>query len=150
MKKLLITASLLVATASPALADKQAVSNAYINDHYKTVIEQTPYKVEVCKDVQVPIKGADTLNTEGAIIGGIIGGVIGNQFGKGGGKEAATGVGALTGAIIGGKKEGQTTYTTQRQCFVETRYQEEKKTVYSHSTVRFTYEGRTYEQKFQK
>ena len=46
MKHLLITSSLLVAMASPALANKTAVSEARINDHYKTVIEQTPYKVE--------------------------------------------------------------------------------------------------------
>ena len=79
MKHLLITASLLVATATPALANKTAVSEARIDDHYKIVIEQSPYQVEICKNVQVPTKGADTLNTEGAIIGGFIGGVIGNQ-----------------------------------------------------------------------
>lgn len=150
MKHLLITASLLVATATPALANKTAVSEARIDDHYKIVIEQSPYQVEICKNVQVPTKGADTLNTEGAIIGGIIGGVIGNQFGKGSGKEAATGVGALTGAIIGGKKEGQTTYTEQRQCEIVTRYKETEKEVYSHSIVRFMFEGQRYELKFNK
>lgn len=150
MKHFIITASLLAATATPALADKQAVSNAYINDHYKTVLEQTPYKVEVCRDVQVPVQSKKEFDANGAIIGGIVGGVIGNQFGKGDGKEAMTGIGAMTGAIIGGQKEGKPEYRLERQCSVETRYQEEKKSVYSHSTVRFTYEGRTYEHKFQK
>ena len=150
MKHLLITSSLLVAMASPALANKTAVSEARINDHYKTVIEQTPYKVELCKNVQVPTKGADTLNTEGAIIGGIIGGVIGNQFGKGNGKDAMTGIGAMSGAIIGGKKEGQTTYTEQRQCELQTRYREVETRVYSHSTVTFIFEGQRYELKFSK
>ena len=155
MKKLLITSSLLVAMASPALANKTAISEAQVNDHYKTVIEQTPYKVEVCKDVKVPVyeKGAKELDTEGAIIGGIIGGVVGNQFGKGSGKEAMTGVGALTGAIIGGSKDkngGKPQYHWERQCSVETRYKEESKTIYSHSTVRFTHDGRVIELKFQK
>ena len=148
MKHLLITASLLVATASPALANKEANRQAHVEDHYKTVIQQTPYNVEVCKDIKVPQKGE--LNTEGAIIGGIIGGVIGNQFGKGGGKEAMTGIGALSGAIIGGQDKGPRNYTTQRQCQVETRYEETKKTVYSHSTVTFYHNGVRQTLKFNK
>ena len=150
MKHLLITSSLLVAMASPALANKTAISEARINDYYKTVIEQTPYNVEICKNVQVPTKGADTMNTEGAIIGGLLGGVIGNQFGKGNGNDAMTGIGAITGAIVGGKKPGQTTYTEQRQCEIVTRYKETEKRVYSHSVVTFWHEGQRIELKFHK
>jgi uncharacterized protein YcfJ len=145
MKKLLITASLIAATASPALAE---TSKATIRDHFKTVIEQTPYKVEVCKDVKV--QQGSNLNTEGAIIGGIIGGVVGNQFGKGDGKEAMTGIGALTGAIIGGQDKGPKTYGTQRQCQIETRYKETQREVYSHSTVTFYADGQKQVLKFQK
>lgn len=145
MKKLLATVSLVAVTATPALAD---TSEAFIEDHYKTVLEQKPYNVEVCKDIKVPQKGE--LNTEGAIIGGIIGGVIGNQFGKGSGKEAATGVGALTGAIIGGQDKSPRNYTTQRQCQIETRYKETERQIYSHSTVRFWHEGQRIELKFHK
>ena len=150
MKKLLITSSLLVAMASPALANKTAVSDARIDDHYKIVLEQTPYSVEVCRDVQVPVQGKKEMDTGGAIVGGIIGGVIGNQFGKGSGKDAMTGIGAMTGAIIGGQKEGVTGYRTERQCSIETRYKETQREVYSHSTVRFNFEGRRYELKFNK
>lgn len=150
MKYLLVTASLLVATASPALANKQANRQAHVEDHYKTVIQQTPYNVEVCKDVKVPSAGKKEMNTEGAIIGGIIGGVIGNQFGKGNGKDAMTGIGAMTGAIIGGQDKGPRNYTTQRQCQVETRYEETKKSVYSHSTVTFYHNGERFDLKFQK
>lgn len=148
MKHLLITASLLVATATPALANKEANRHANVDDVYKTVIEQRPYNVEVCKDVKVPQKGQ--IDTEGAIIGGIIGGVIGNQFGKGSGKEAATGVGALTGAIIGGQDKGPRNYTTQRQCQIETRYKETEREVYSHSVVTFWHDGERVQLKFQK
>ena len=148
MKHLLVTASLLVATASPALANKEANRQAHVKDHYKTVIEQQPYRVEVCKDVKVPQKGGT--DTEGAILGGIIGGVIGNQFGKGSGKEAATGIGALTGAIIGGQDKGPRNYTTQRQCQIETRYEEAQREVYSHSTVTFYHNGIRQTLKFNK
>lgn len=148
MKYLLITASLLIATATPALANKEANRHANVDDVYKTVIEQRPYNVEVCKDVKVPQKGQ--ANTEGAIIGGIIGGVIGNQFGNGSGKEAATGIGALTGAIIGGQDKGPRNYTTQRQCQIETRYKETEREVYSHSVVTFWHDGERVQLKFQK
>lgn len=148
MKHLLITSSLLVAMASPALANKEANRQVHVEDVYKTVIEQRPYTVEVCKDVQVPQKNGT--NTEGAIIGGILGGVIGNQFGKGDGKDAMTGIGAITGAIIGGENKGPRNYTTQRQCQTETRYKEKEREVYSHSVVTFWHDGQRVQLKFQK
>lgn len=147
MKHLLITATLVAATASPALAE---TSKATIQDHYKTVIEQTPYNVEVCKDVDVMHKGANTFDKDAAIIGGIIGGIVGNQFGKGNGKEAMTGIGALSGALIGGNKEGKKEYRTERKCFIETRYKEKEKEVYSHSTVTFWHENQKRTLKFYK
>ena len=148
MKHFLATLSLVAVTATPALAES---STANIQDHYKTVIEQKPYTVEVCKNVQVPYGQKSEFDQEGAIIGGIIGGVIGNQIGKGGGKEAATGVGALTGAIIGGKKDaGPQGYTTQTQCQIETRYKETEREVYSHSTVTFYSDGVKRSLKFYK
>ena len=148
MKHLLATLSLVAVTATPALAES---STANIQDHFKTVLEQKPYKVEVCRDVKVPYGSKKEFDQEGAIIGGIIGGVIGNQIGKGSGKEAATGVGALTGAIIGGNKDkGPQGYTTQRQCTIETRYEEVKREVYSHSTVTFYSDGIKRSLKFYK
>ena len=143
MKTLLAAGCMLLAT--PALAD---TVRGNVQDHYKTVIEQDPYRVEVCKDVQVPIQGGT--NTEGAIIGGIIGGVVGNQFGKGNGKEAMTGIGALTGAIIGGNGNRTQGTRTERQCQIETRYEERQREVYSHSTISFVENGRNYTLRFEK
>lgn len=131
--------------ATPALADNVS---ARVQDHYKTVIEQEPYRVEVCKDVNIPIQGG--MNTEGAIIGGLIGGVIGNQIGKGGGRDAATGIGAMTGAIIGGGNNKPQGYRTERQCSIETRYQEREREVYSHSTITFLENGRNYTLRFDR
>ena len=95
LKKTLITTALLV-LATPALAET-------VNDHYKTVIEQTPYRVEVCKDVQLQGQAS----TGDTIFGAIIGGAIGNQFGGGKGKDAATILGAILGADFANKKGGQ-------------------------------------------
>jgi len=140
MKHFIAMATAAAALSTPAFAE---TTKARINDHYKTVIEQQPYKVEVCKDINVPVYGQKGMDTEGAIVGGIIGGIIGNQIGKGGGKEAATGVGALTGAIIGGggNKKHITGYRTERKCSIETRYEESEREVYSHSTITFWVDG---------
>ena len=137
LKKTLITTSLLV-LATPAFAET-------VQDHYKTVIEQNPYRVEVCKDVQ--LKGQ--ASTGDTIFGAIIGGAIGNQFGGGKGKDAATVLGAIVGADIA-NKNGKKPGGTQRQCQVETRYEETQREVYSHSTVTFVSDGQQYTVKFQK
>jgi uncharacterized protein YcfJ len=142
-------ATFLIAVSGAAHANQTQVAD--ITDHYKTVIQQEPYTVEVCKDVQVPYGNKKEFDQEGAIIGGIIGGVIGNQFGKGSGKEAATGVGALTGAIIGGNKDkGPQGYKTQTVCNKETRYKEKSKEVYSHSTITFWLDGNKRTLKFNR
>ena len=85
-------------------------SNATVEDHYKTVIDRTPYQVEVCTNVQTnkgPTIGG--LDVQGAIIGGIIGNQIGDMKGNGA-------AGALLGGLLGGEK------TPSTQCVFETRY----------------------------
>ena len=149
MKTLLATAMIL-ATATPALAESV---NGNVREHYKTVIEQSPYRVEVCKDVQVPVYGNVG---NGASAGDVLGGmIIGGLIGKG-----ATGKdnGAAAGAVIGGmiaadknqKKQGVTGYRTERQCQIETRYEETSREVYSHSTITFYHNGRKQTLRFNK
>lgn len=149
MKKLLI-GSVLAVCASPALAENV---RGVTQDHYKTVIEQEPYRVEVCKDVQVPVYGQ---TGSGASAGDVLGGmIIGGLLGKG-----ATGKdnGAAAGAVIGGmiaadknqSKQGVTGYRTERQCAIETRYEERQREVYSHSTIKFWANGESYTLKFNK
>jgi uncharacterized protein YcfJ len=135
----LIVAGVLTLMSTSAMAET-------VTDHFKSIIEQTPYRVEVCKDVVIQGK----TDQGGAIIGGLIGGVIGNQFGKGGGKAAATGIGAMTGAILGGNNNKTTPSTTQRQCQIETRYEETAREVYSHSIVTFMYNGKQQVLRFTK
>ena len=145
MKTNFLTIATMLALSTPAFADSV---NGNVQDHYKTVIDQSPYVVEICKDVNVS-NGPGPNDTGGAIIGGILGGVIGNQFGKGEGKTAMTGIGAITGAIVGGQNKHQSSHV-ERQCFTETRYKESTRKVYSHSTITFFEGGRKYTLKFQK
>lgn len=126
MKKSLVLAATLF--SSTAYAE-------VVQDHYKTVVIQNPYTVEVCA------QGNGKSDFQNLLEGAIVGGAIGNNIpGEDGGGAA--------GAIIGGL------LNTERnkgvQCRTETRYEEEQKTVYSHSTVTFTHEGRSYTLRFKR
>ena len=136
--KLLIVAgiSALVATS----ANAESVTGT-VQEHYKWVVNQTPYRVEVCRDVSVSgDKTGDTL--KGAIIGGIIGNNVGDI--KNGGAA-----GALIGGILG-HNNSKATGSTKRVCSVETRYEESREEVYSHSTIRFFLNGREHRLRFKK
>ena len=126
MKKLIAT--IMVMAATPAIAE-------VTQDHYKNVIVKKPYTIEVCTQGN----GKSDLNNflEGAIIGGIIGNNIPGE--KGGG---------ALGALLGGAMNTESNKSPQ--CRRETRYEEEYREVYSHSTVTFMHNGRTYTLRFQK
>jgi len=104
-------------------------------DHYKTIVVQNPYTVEVCT------QGNGKSDFQNLLEGAIVGGAIGNNIP--GEKN-----GGAAGAIIGGLLNTERNKGTQ--CRTETRYTEETKEVYSHSTVTFTHQGRTYSLRFQR
>jgi len=109
-------------------------------DHYKTVIKQRPYTVEVCKEVAVNgDRTGDTLK------GAIIGGIIGHQIDHDKGSE----IGAILGGAIG-HNNSNAVGGTRTQCQRETRYNEERVEVYSHSTIKFWDNGREYTVRFNK
>ena len=119
-------------------------TNGVIRDHYKSIIKQQPYQVEVCQDVQI---GGD--RTHDTLRGAIIGGIIGNNVTKNmpdGGTAGAI-LGGLLGNMNSDAKGG-----VQRQCSYQTRYNEvQQNDVYSHSTITFTDEnGKQHTLKFRK
>ena len=134
MNKFLVSAAAVAFFSVPAYAQD-------ITDHYKDVIMKKPYQVEVCTDVSVSgDRSGDMLK------GAILGGILGNNIE---GEEQ----GGLAGAVIGGMlghANSNATSGTRRSCSVETRYEEERQRVYSHSTITFSYEGRTHTVRFQK
>jgi uncharacterized protein YcfJ len=125
MKKYIAAAMLM---STPAIAQTT-------QDHFKQVVIKKPYSIEVCT------QGSGKSEIENFIEGAIIGGAIGNNV------PGEKNGGAL-GAFLGG------VYNTERnkgpQCRVETRYEEEYKEVYSHSTVTFIHDGRQYTVRFNK
>lgn len=147
MKKQVISAVVATLIATPVFASEKVK----VTDVTKTVTRQIPHTEQICNIVEVPIYGQQTMDTEGAIVGGIIGGVIGNQIGKGGGRDAATGIGAIAGAVIGGKKDGGVVgYRQEQRCHNQTTYTQQSEVIYSHSVASFYHEGKFYQVKFQK
>lgn len=125
----------LTAAAILAMAGCSAAIAEETQDHYKTVIMKKPFTVEVCEE------GNNKSDLENFITGAIVGGAIGNNIP--GEKN-----GGATGAILGGLLNSER--NKGPKCRTETRYEEEQKTVYSHSTVTFRHEGRQYTLRFTK
>jgi uncharacterized protein YcfJ len=117
-------------------------ADTQVQDHYKNIIYKTPSNVEVCYDRQV--SGDKTGDT---IMGAILGGAIGNNVTKN------MPDGGTAGAIIGGllgNMNSDASGGTKTVCQTETRYTEQSKTVYSHSTISFVYNGKNYSLNFKK
>ena len=131
MKKYIFALAML-----PSMASAQTIT-----DVTKQVINKTPYQVEVCYDQQV---SGD--KTGDAIKGAIIGGLLGNNIK---GEKDGGAIGAVIGGMLG-HANSNAVGGTKRVCNVETRYNEEVVTVYSHSIVSFVHEGKEYQLKFQK
>ena len=147
MKKLI--ALFIIALSMPAIAANPYSVRSVVFDHYKSVVKQIPYEVEVCKQVR---QGTGDGSATNEIIGAIFGGAIGNQFGEGDGKDAMTLAGMFLGASLAHDDElaqGPGVITTK--CYIETRYEESVHSkVYSHSTLNFTINGKNYKFDFVK
>ena len=136
MNKTILTTMLLLTACSPAVAQEPV-----IQDHFKEVINQKPYHVEVCSNYTTNgDKSGDML--KGAIIGGIIGNNVGNI-------ENGGALGAVLGGMLG-HSNSTAQPGTQRKCRTEIRYNEERQTIYSHSTIQFMTNGKYYTLKFRK
>ena len=113
-----------------------------VHDHFKDVIHQKPYQVEVCSERNI---SGD--KTGDAVMGAIIGGIIGNNVTKNlpdGGTA-----GAILGGILG-HQNSNAQAGTKTVCSYKTRFKETHETIYSHSTITFNYDGKTYTVRFNK
>jgi uncharacterized protein YcfJ len=137
-----ITAFVLAAMFAVKQVQAAPPYDADVQNHFKTVIKRTPYTVEVCSERKVSgDKTGDTL------LGAIIGGAIGQNITK------DLPDGATAGAIIGGILGNQNSTAsdgTKLVCNSTTRYKETMDTIYSHSTITFNYNGKTYKVRFRK
>jgi len=115
-----------------------------IVDTYNEVVIQEPYNIEVCEEV--------TTNAGDEVVGAIWGAIFGAVIGDAIDSENGRLPGAIIGAGIGAneeKKKGNTT-TTSTVCRTETRYNQVESSEYSHSTIKFSYNGKQFELNFIK
>ena len=116
-------------------------ADTQVQDHYKNIIYKTPSQVEVCYDRNV---SGD--KTGDALKGAIIGGILGNNIK---GEKDGGAIGALIGGMLG-HSNSSASGNVKTYCSNQTRYKEESKTVYSHSSITFRYEGKVYTVNFKK
>ena len=114
-----------------------------IKDHYHEVVYLEPYSIEVCEQQRVTNQD-DLINN--AFWGAIFGAVVGDVIDEDGGKVP----GAVIGAAIGAKEAENNSTTTAMVCKTETRKKSTTVNEYSHSTIRFEYDGVMYELDFIK
>ena len=114
-----------------------------IKDHYHEVVYLEPYTIEVCEQQRVTNQD-DLINN--AFWGAIFGAVVGDVIDEDGGKVP----GAVIGAAIGAKEAENNSTTTAMVCKTETRKKSTTVNEYSHSTIRFEYDGVMYELDFIK
>ena len=124
-----------LASCSPAIAETT-------QDHYKQVIIKKPYTVEVCMDAGGSNNGKSDITNflEGAVIGGALGNNIKGEQGGGA-------IGAFLGGVLNTERNKG---SAGPRCQTETRYEEERQTIYSHSTVTFVHEGKQHTLRFNK
>jgi len=120
-----------------------------IRDHYKDVTRSTPYTERVCRNVDVPVR-QQSFSAGKAVVGGIIGGIIGHNIGNKSNRHITGAFGTLAGSVLGGSENKHQGYRTETRCENVTTYHRQTESVYSHSTITFVENGKTYRLQFQK
>lgn len=148
MIKNTLVATLLFTTA--AHADTRI--NGQVRDHFTTIYENVEVVDRRCEMVDVPIYGTRQQQGDAAgsaLLGMIIGGIVGDAISSGDG--GATTAGAIMGGVIGADQGSRprpqqviTGYRQERVCTDAVHYEQQPKNVYSHSTIRFTLDGKSY------
>ena len=137
----MLASALVLSVVNATDANATQPHAVFVQDHEKAIIKKTPYQVEVCSERT--ISGDKTAD---ALKGAIIGGVIGNNIK---GEQNGGTIGAIIGGMLG-HSNSDAQGGTQLVCNKSTRYKETMETIYSHSTISFTYQGKSYTVRFKK
>lgn len=153
-KLLMVLAAGGIVYASTVYARERA-QDAWVMPSYESVTTYVAVTKNVCEKIQVPIfENVQRRGSDGEVLGGaVVGGVIGNQFGNGSGKDIMTVLGAIMGANAGAKPKTErviTGYKYVNQCNDVEEWIEKTERVYSHSTITFEVDGKTYNVEFQR
>lgn len=154
MKKITTAATILTMFALPANAEKV---NAKVKDNYVTEYVTRGVVDRYCEVISVPVyesRARAGNAASGALLGMIIGGVAGKAItDKDNGAAAGAIVGGIIGADQGSKPKTEQVivgYREEKSCYDEVIYIDKPRKVYSHSTLRFTIDGKEYKVDFVK
>lgn len=150
MKKLILTALFASSISSTAYAEQV---NARVEDHYTTIYDTVEVIDRRCEMIDVPVYATRRVERNGGAAGNaLLGMIIGGAVGKGlTGKDNGAAAGAVMGGIIGADQGSKLKteqyvqgYRREKSCTDAVTYKEVPKSVYSHSTLRFTSNGKRY------
>ena len=156
MKNLILTAFVASSISSTAYAEQ---INARIKDHYTTIYDTAEVIDRRCEMIDVPVYGTRQVQRNGGAAGNaLLGMIIGGAVGKGlTGKDNGAATGAVMGGIIGADQGSKSRteeyvkgYRSEKSCTDAVTYREVPKNVYSHSTLRFTLDGKRYKIDFSR
>ena len=146
MKKLLV----ILALPTAVYAQPWIMKDALVKDVWANVQKRVPIQSQVCEQIQVPIYQEAKPNGGAVLLGAIIGNAIGRAAGVDGGQTAGTVIGGIAGAEISKNDREIERFETREQCKTVTDYQLENKLEYRYSIIKFEYEGKEYQVKFNK
>ena len=143
MKKLIAIFTIALSMSAMA-SNPYEPEQAFVFDHYKSVVKQVPYDVEVCKRVR---QGTGDGSATNEIIGAILGGAIGNKLAEDSsdsGKDVMTLAGIVLGASMANdaEKANSTGQVMVSQEVCETKVKTSIVKKLSHYLVHINYEGR--------
>ena len=156
MKNLILTALFASSISSTAYAENV---NARVKDHYTTIYDTVEVIDRRCEMIDVPVYGTRRVPRNGGAAGNaLLGMIIGGAVGKGlTGKDNGAAAGAVMGGIIGADQGSKSRteeyvkgYRSEKSCTDAVTYVDKPKNVYSHSTLRFTLDGKRYKIDFSR
>ena len=144
-----LVSTFLVGSALPVAADSISGS---VTDHYDYVVKRYPVSTEQCRVERVPVYANSQPDPSlgELVIGTAIGSAVGNVLSD---RHGAGTLGGIIGANAALSKRGEQSvigYQENERCDPVTRYESERVSQYSHSTISFWHEGRRYDLKFKK
>jgi len=142
-KQKLLGVGVVLLMATTSQAGDFNTAGVHVHDHYKDILKREPHRVEVCHDQHT--SGGNS--GEGALLGMILGGVSGKVIS---GDDHGAAAGAIIGGIIGANNAQNKQGGVRTVCQIETRYTENKRKVYSHSTIVFRHDGKEFRVRFDK
>ena len=150
MKTLVLAVAFSSVATSGLAADR---INGKVEDHYITTYDTAEVIDRRCEMIDVPVYGTRRVPRNGGAAGNaLLGMIIGGAVGKGlTGKDNGAAAGSVTGGIIGADQGSKSRteeyvkgYRSEKSCTDAVTYKEVPKNVYSHSTLRFTLDGKRY------